>query len=189
MRERTFLPWIGNESALNSGLLIKTKSCAPNWDTSKLKCAACLYAKPSIRSPSNQPPHHSPVKCKTLETNHLKPGNCITANHYFSPIQGCLPHSFGKEQQGCTCGSLFIDHASEKNLNFPHYSNTENKTIHSATRLEAMAQDEGFKIKSYHSNNRIFAVTEFKHHCDCHRMKYSFSGVVQSIKMVFLSAT
>jgi hypothetical protein len=40
-----------------------------------------------------------------------------------------------------------------------------------------MARKEGFKINSYHSNIRIFAATEFKDHCDCHQMKYSFSGV------------
>jgi hypothetical protein len=40
-----------------------------------------------------------------------------------------------------------------------------------------MAQEEGIKIKSYHSNNRIFAATEFKDHCNCQQMKYSFSGV------------
>ncbi len=40
-----------------------------------------------------------------------------------------------------------------------------------------MAQEEGFKINSYLYNNGIFASTEFKDHCDCHQMKYSFSGV------------
>jgi hypothetical protein len=40
-----------------------------------------------------------------------------------------------------------------------------------------MAREEGFKINSYHSDNRIFAATEFKDHCDCHHMKYSFIGV------------
>jgi hypothetical protein len=91
MRKKTFLPCIGNESALHSGSLIKTKRYAPTCETSKLKCAACLYAKASVRSPSNQPPLHS-VKNKTLKTNHLKPGNCISADHYFSPIQGHLSY-------------------------------------------------------------------------------------------------
>jgi hypothetical protein len=40
-----------------------------------------------------------------------------------------------------------------------------------------MAREEGFKMNSYHSNNRIFAATEFKDHCNHHQMKYSFSGV------------
>ncbi len=112
MRERAFLPCIGNEIALHSGPLIKSKSCAPHCDVSKLKCAACLYAKASIRSQSNQPPRHS-VKYKTLKTNHLKPGNCILADHCFSPIQGCLPHSFGKEKNHRTMGTC--QHASSGN--------------------------------------------------------------------------
>jgi transposase InsO family protein len=43
--------------------------------------------------------------------------------------------------------------------------------------MEAMAQEEGFKIHNYHSDNRIFAAPEFKDHCNCHQMKHSFSGV------------
>ncbi len=44
---------------------------------------------------------------------------CTSANHDFSPIIGWIPHTFGKEQSGYTCGSLFVDHASGKIFNFP----------------------------------------------------------------------
>ncbi len=106
MREKKFLPCIGHNSASHIGPLIKSTSRAPTCNTSKLKCAACLYAKASVRTPSNLPPRPS-LKNMTLKTEDLKPGDCISADHYFSPIQGCLPHSFGKEQNGYTCRSLF----------------------------------------------------------------------------------
>ncbi len=40
-----------------------------------------------------------------------------------------------------------------------------------------MAQEEGFWIKGYHSNNGIFDSPEFKNHCAQHNQKYSFGGV------------
>ncbi len=40
-----------------------------------------------------------------------------------------------------------------------------------------MAQEKGFCIKAYHSDNGIFASPEFKNHCAQHNQKYSFGGV------------
>jgi hypothetical protein len=71
----------------------------------------------------------------------------------------------GKENNGYTCGSLFLDHASRIIFNFLQYSNTALETIRSTFCLEAMALDKGFNIKEYHSNNCIFALVEFKEHC------------------------
>jgi hypothetical protein len=113
----------------------------------------------------------------TLKINNLTPGSCVSADHYFSPIQGRLPHILGQEKIGYTCGSLFVDHASRKIFNFPQYSNTADETIKSAMKLEALAHDEGFKIKKYHSDNGIFSSNEFKAHCNHQQTNHSFSGV------------
>ncbi len=72
---------------------------------------------------------------------------------------------FGKNQSGYTCGSLFVDHASGKIFNFPQYSTTAFETIKNTLQLEALAMEEGFKIKEKHSNNGIFSSNEFKEHC------------------------
>jgi hypothetical protein len=40
-----------------------------------------------------------------------------------------------------------------------------------------MARDEGFRIKSYHSDNGIFASPDFKHHCSLQNQKYNFGAV------------
>jgi hypothetical protein len=61
----------------------------------------------------------------------------------------------GKEQNGYTCRSLFVDHARGK---------TALETIRSTLCMEAMALNKGFNIKEYHSNNGIFALAEFKEH-------------------------
>jgi hypothetical protein len=105
------------------------------------------------------------------------PGDCISADPYFSPVQGRLPHTFGKEHHRYSCGRLFVDHASGKIFNFPQYSNTAHKTLQSINRLETMAREEGFKIKSYHSDNRIFATANFKAHCEHCQKTFSFCGV------------
>jgi hypothetical protein len=83
-----------------------------------------------------------------LKVKNLLLGSKVSADHYFPPINGCLPHTFGREQVGYTRGSLFVDHASRKIFNFPQYSNTANKTIKSAMKLEVLARDKGFKIKA-----------------------------------------
>jgi hypothetical protein len=131
--------------------------------------------KASTRSPTNLAQRPLP-KNNILKQNHLQPGNCLLADHYFSPIPGRLSHTFGRERNGYTCGSLFVDDASGKIFNFPHYSNTALETIKSSLQVERMAQKEGFWIKGYHSDNGIFASPEFKTHCAQHNQKYSFSG-------------
>jgi hypothetical protein len=173
--------WLRNngylDAALHLGPFIVTKSCAPTCDVSNMKCAACLFAKASTQSPPNMAPRPLP-KPPTFKSNHLIPGNCVSADHYFSPVTGCLPHTFSKKRVGCTCGRLFLDHTSGKIFNFPQYSNNASKTIQSAQRLKSIARGEGFRIKAYHLDNRICAAADFQEHCKQQQQQFSFSGVL-----------
>ncbi len=156
MHDKSFLPCNNDRTtALHKGPFIKSKSHTPTCNTMSLKCMACLCAKAAVRLPINS---LSPKSAKTniLKVNHLQPGDCISADHYFSPVHGCIPTSFGKEKIGYTCGSLFVDHTSGKIFNFLHYSSNTKETIDSALRLEAIAREEGINIKHYHSDNGIF---------------------------------
>jgi hypothetical protein len=175
-KQKWLLGSADNKNALHSGPFTPTKSCAQVCNTSTLKCAACLFAKGSTKLPVKLAPLASP-KNHILKQDHLQPGNCILADHYFSPILGCLPHTFRKERNDYTCGSLFVDHASREIFNFPQYFNTALETRRSTLCLEAMALDKGFKIKRYHFDNGIFALAEFKQHCALQHQNYSFSGV------------
>jgi hypothetical protein len=141
-----------------------------------MKCAACLFARASTQSPPTMAPCPLP-KPHMLKSNHLTPVDCVSANHFFSPVLVCLPHTFGKERVGYTCGSLFVDHASGKVLNFPQYLTNASETIQCAQHLESLAWDEGFRIKAYHLDNRIFAAADFQEHCKQQQQKFSFSGV------------
>lgn len=175
MRKRDWLKSVGGES-LHNGPFITTRSSAPTCDISPLKCGACLCAKATVKRPQHMPPHPS-MERGFLKAGDVHLGSCISADHYFSPVQGRLLHTFGRERHGHTCGSLFVDHASGKIFNFPQFSTNATETLKSVARLEAYAYDEGFKIKKYHSDNSIFSTAEFKAHCDMHKIKYNFSGV------------
>ena len=52
-----------------------------------------------------------------------------------------------------------------------------NKTVYSKNKPEILAREGGFKIKSYHSDNGIFASAEFKTDCKELEQKIDFSGV------------
>ena len=177
MRDRKWLPDTGYpNAALHLGPFIVTKSRSPTCDISNMKCVACLFAKAWTRSPPNIVPCPSP-KPHTLKSNYLTLGLCVSADQYFSPVPGCLPHTFGKEHVGYTCNSLFVNHTSGKIFNFPQYSNDASNTIQCAQRLKSMARDEGFRIKAYHLDNRVFAAAGFQEHCMQQQQKFSFSGV------------
>jgi hypothetical protein len=107
----------------------------------------------------------------------------------FSPVPGCLPHTFGQERMGYTCGSLFVDHASGKSFNFAQYSNNANKTIQSAQQLESMARDEGFRIKSYYLDNGFFLLKTSRTIVFDSTNNFLSVRWVPSIKMGFLNAT
>jgi hypothetical protein len=153
------------------GPFINTRSRAPTCDIMSLKCAACLCAKAAVRSPENTMARKS-VKSKLLKTDHLQPGDCVSADHYISHIHGRVHGGFGKERVGYKCGCLFVDHASGKMFNFAQYSTTAAETIDSTLRLEALARDEGLTIKHFHSDNGVFSSSEFKKHCNARHIKY-----------------
>jgi hypothetical protein len=94
-----------------------------------------------------------------------------------SSVIGCLPHTFGKERIGYSCGTLFVDHASGKLFNFCQFSNNASETINSKRHLESLAMQDGIAIKKYHADNGIFASNSFKGECDILKQEYSFSGV------------
>jgi hypothetical protein len=101
----------------------------------------------------------------------------MSADHYISPIPGHLYTSFGREQRGYSCGTLFVDHASGKIFNFPQLSTTTAETVRSKHTLERLAHDEGIVIKHYHSDNGVFASTAFRADCESQSQQISFSGV------------
>ena len=157
-----------------------------------LRCAACLASKATTRSAgARHQSHDTPSKPrlqklserlngerdKKLKRGDTRRGDCVSADHYISSVPGRLEHTFGREKQGYTCGTLFVDHATLKIFNFCQYSTTAFETVTSKNKLEKLAEQEGFEIKSYHSDNGIFAANEFKVDCERLDQTIDFSGV------------
>ena len=193
MRDRRWLQSNIPEMSLKRGPFIPCKEPrGPFVDTNCLKCAACLTAKAQVRTPKSDKQHYNDQKLrkfthglekgtnfnfKSLKSGHLQPGDCISADHYISAKEGRLPHTFGRERQGYTCGTLFVDHASGKVFNFCQLTTASSDTIRSKHQLEVLARQEGFSIKEYHSDNGTFASAAYKADCANQSQKCSFSGV------------
>ena len=119
-----------------------------------LRCAACLASKATTRSAgarhqSHDTPSQPRLKKlsdrvngereKKLKRGDTLRGDCISADHYISAVPGRLEHTFGRERQGYTCGTLFVDHATYKIFNFCQYSTTAFETVTSKNKLEQLA--------------------------------------------------
>ena len=171
------------DSAFRSGPFLPCSTKAPSCDVRTLKCISCECAKAhrrtshKRRSVSKHSQSTSDAGNKSLKHGHTVPGACISADHYLSPVEGRLYGTFGRERQGYTCGTLFVDHASGKIFNFPQFSTTTNETLRSKHSLERLALEEGITIRTYHADNGVFASDAFKLDCISSSQKLSFSGV------------
>ena len=193
MRTKKWLQANQSSESLHQGPFLpcrekRTGSCK----LTGLRCAACLASKATTRSAgARHESHDTPSQSrleklsrrvdgtlrKKLKRGDLTRGDCISADHYISAVTGRLEHTFGRERQGYTCGAIFVDHATSKIFNFCQYSTTAFETVTSKNKLEQLAKQEGFDVKSYHSDNGIFAAKEFKSDCERLEQPITFSGV------------
>ena len=149
----------------------------PVCDIKDMKCPTCQMAKQHRRSTTNQRVG-AKVQAQTgLKQDNLRPGDCISCDHYNSPIAGRLWTSYGKEKQGFNGGTLYVDHASGKIFNKCQISLRAGETIRGKMALEALARDSGHSIKAFQTDNGVFASKEFKTHCEARDQKIKFSGV------------
>ncbi|KAL7452137.1 hypothetical protein ACHAXS_000268 [Conticribra weissflogii] len=136
-------------------------------------------AKATRHTPNVSVEKKDPNKEMSLKANHTRPGNCISCDHYISPVPGRKTTTFGRHpaKDGFCGGSLFEDHASQFIFNQCQETLTAGKTIKAKQRLESLAHDSGIEIKRYHTDNGVFALAEFKDHCKERKHKLKFSGV------------
>lgn len=189
MRDKKWLQDKANDGAsLHTGPFLPCRARGPSCDIESLKCTACLCAKAQRRTTTTTTRRDpddllrfkqqlNGERTQVLKRNHVAPGDCISADHYLSPINGRLYTSYRREQHGYSCGTLFVDHASGKVFNFPQLSTTASDTLRSKHALERLAYDEGIKIKHFHSDNGVFASAAFRTDCETNSQKISFSGV------------
>ena len=189
MRDRAWLRSADPSYSLHKGPFLPSIERGPSCDITPLKCASCLHAKSHRNSSGVTPttPFHlgisqdfhdrmSTNKC-ILKRGHLNPGDCVSADHYLSTYPGRLYTTFGREKQGYTCGTIFVDHASGCVFNYCQYSTDSTATLASKHHLESIALEDNIHIKHYHTDNGTFASDAFKSACALAHQKISFSGV------------
>eukprot|EP00956_Cyclotella_meneghiniana_P016313 scaffold25755_cov49-Cyclotella_meneghiniana.AAC.1 len=114
-----------------------------------------------------------------LKQDHLKPGDCVSCDHYISPIPGraIAVSGHSSSAHGYNCGTIYVDHATGFVFVRHQVSTSAQETIRSKMLLEREARDVGVSIKKYHTDNGVFSSKEFRSHCDELNQKLSFSGV------------
>jgi transposase InsO family protein len=143
-----------------------------------LLCAACAISKAKRRAPSVRTTTGA-TKEMTLKEDDLQPGDCISCDHYISPVVGRVTADSGysSSRHGYTCGTIYVDHASGFIFVQHQKSTSAEDTIRGKLLVEREARDVGVKIKKYHSDNGVFASKEFKDHCTSLEQDLTFSGV------------
>ncbi len=124
---------------------------------------AYLIATAKRRARPHQNRRDDPTQEGLLSTNDLNPGANVSVDHYESHVRGHLLSTRGREPERTqySGGTIFVDHPSGLVHVEHQVSLSGTGTIRSKTAFEEMAQSSGVDIKSYHSDNGIFAANDF----------------------------
>ena len=164
--------------ALRDGPLLPCTYNVPNAVCDNLICAACAISKATRRKPSIRS-SSAPSREKILKENDLQPGDCISCDHYVSPVPGRVIAQSGHSstKNGYVGGTIYVDHASGFVFHRAQRNLTAAETIRGKLLLEQEACNVGVSIRKYHSDNGVFSSKEFKEHCKSLKQKLTFSGV------------
>eukprot|EP00804_Cyclotella_cryptica_P027788 CCRYP_009212-RA/>CCRYP_009212-RA protein AED:0.44 eAED:0.14 QI:0/-1/0/1/-1/1/1/0/824 len=151
----------------------------PNAVCDHLLCGACECAKAKRRRPRVVGASAGATRSMVLKQNHLHPGDCLSCDHYISPIPGRVvaPSGYSSTRHGYVGGTIYVDHASGWIFHSPQKSLNAADTIRGKLLLEREAAELDIQIKALHSDNGVFNSAEFRQHCDSYRQRLSFSGV------------
>lgn len=131
MRDRKWLRdnTSDDSSCLHSGPFLPCTNKAHMCDIRGLKCIACVCAKAHRRSSTHaafEDPDHlrrfthriNGTLEKVLKTDHTSPGDCISADHYLSPVAGHMAENV-KAIPAARCLSTMPVVKCSTTLNFP----------------------------------------------------------------------
>ncbi|KAL7478027.1 hypothetical protein ACHAW6_003813, partial [Cyclotella cf. meneghiniana] len=151
----------------------------PNAVCDHLLCGACECAKAKRRRPRVAGASAGATRSMVLKQDHLHPGDCLSCDHYISPIPGRVvaPSGYSSTRHGYVGGTIYVDHASGWIFHSPQKSLNAADTIRGKLLLEREAAEVGIQIKALHSDNGVFNSEDFRQHCDSYRQRLSFSGV------------
>jgi hypothetical protein len=186
--------WVRVSTAADDALhvdaiLPMAHSTPSSQETLDCKCAACVMAKARRRTPAQLSKTTSNPTEMALKTDDLVPGQCISVDHYISPIRGRRVDGYGRaaHRDGYVGGAVFVEHASSKIFHQPQTDLSAASTIFGKQRVEAEAKSCGITVKKYHSDSGVFCSHEFQEHCNGQNQDLDFSAPVQSIRTVLLN--
>ena len=98
-----------------------------------LLCAVCSMANATHRAPYISGVTSRASKEMILKEDHVDPGDCISCDHFLSPVPGCMMASSGhtSSANGYTCGTIFVDHSSGYTFIHNQRTTLAQETIHS----------------------------------------------------------
>jgi hypothetical protein len=152
-------------------------SNVPHASRDGLKCLACQYAKAQRKKPSVKSKavsDHAPLKAE-----HLSPGDCVSCDHYVSPVAGRVVADSGhsSSRDGYVGGTIYVDHASGWMFHHPQKSLRASDTLRGKQQFEHFAAEFDISIKKFHTDNGVFRSDEFMANIHSNGQKISFSGV------------
>ena len=136
------------------------------------QCASCNLAK-ATRTPIRTASTPSSTD-GSLKVDNLRPGDCVSMDQIVCPQKG---RTIRSSKRTITGGTIFVDHASGYVRFEAQTSATADATLVGKHALERDAHALGFKIRSYLTDNGVFAAQKFL--SDLHQRDQSihFSGV------------
>ena len=118
------------------------------------------------------------MKEQELKTDHILPGQMVSAYHYISRAPGRLYHTKGESDQSdmFSGGCVFIDHARGYVSIKRQVDINATETIKAKLTFEREAQSQGVAIKGYHNDNEILNSSEFMKELLKKQQNIRFSG-------------
>jgi hypothetical protein len=130
------------------------------------------------RNPGCKTPQSDIPPGSALRRNNVIPGQRISCDHFICSDCGRCLDTFGctTSTRSYVGGALYVDHASGKIFHYPQTDISADTTIRGKQIVEKAAARAGFKVQAYHTDNEIFASTEFRNHCNAQEQELSYSG-------------
>jgi hypothetical protein len=123
-----------------------------------LLCGTCAAAKAHRKTPGVRP-ENSTKQHDTISPPELQPGDCVSCDHYSSPVKGRVIADSGHSstRYGYEGGCIFVDNATGYMFHRAQKSLAASDTIRSKLVFEREAADVGVKIKLIHTDNGVFS--------------------------------
>eukprot|EP00816_Leptocylindrus_hargravesii_P003943 CAMPEP_0196825070 /NCGR_PEP_ID=MMETSP1362-20130617/92843_1 /TAXON_ID=163516 /ORGANISM="Leptocylindrus danicus, Strain CCMP1856" /LENGTH=456 /DNA_ID=CAMNT_0042205443 /DNA_START=1757 /DNA_END=3127 /DNA_ORIENTATION=+ len=166
--------WLGRKKYLTSGDVDQS---------STILCDSCRLARaakrPVEKADDVSQKAVNGLKYNSIKNKDLKPGDYVSIDQYTSRKHGRLSKGFGKAPANETYagGTIFVDHASGY-IHVEHQiSLRAPDTIIAKRNFERIMYDKGASVKTYRSDNGVFALSDFENAIKKEDQTITYSGV------------